>query len=57
MSNWLVRVGNTPPFVVQAYSEFDARVRATHHFKQNINLRIVTAELCDEVNPLIGDAR
>ena len=54
-TNWLVRVGNTPPFIVQAYSEFDARVRATHRFKQNIALRIITAEPCDEVDSPIGE--
>ena len=50
-SNWTCRVGTTHTLVVKAYSEFDARVKATHAFKNAISPTSVTAEPCDEVAP------
>ena len=50
-SNWTCRVGTTHTLVVKAYSEFDARVKATHAFKNAIKLTSITAEPCDEVDP------
>ena len=50
-SNWTCRVGTTHTLVVKAYSEFDARVKATHAFKNAIRLTSITAEPCDEVDP------
>ena len=49
-SNWVCRVG-THTLIVKAYSGFDARVKATHAFKNAISLTSVTAEPCDEVDP------
>ena len=54
-SYWVCRVGTTHTLVVKAYSEFDARVKATHAFKNAIRLTSITAEPCDEVDPLTGE--
>jgi hypothetical protein len=54
-SNWVCRVGTAHPLIVKAYSEFDARVKATHAFKSSIRLTSITAEPCDEVDPPTGE--
>lgn len=54
-SNWLCRVG-THTLIVKAYSEFDARVKATHAFKGSVSLTAITAEPCDEgASPETGE--
>jgi hypothetical protein len=51
----LATVGVKRIGMVKAYSEFDARVKATHAFKNAIRLTSITAEPCDEVDPPTGE--